>query len=104
MDKRTAARVEPDDYTRSGYDRGHMAPNYGIATRFGRQAQEETFLMSNISPQKHGLNAGVWKTLEQRIATNYPGRFGEVWVLAGPVFAARPERLKNAWPCPRRSS
>ena len=95
MDKRTAARVEPDDYTRSGYDRGHMAPNYGIATRFGRQAQEETFLMSNISPQKHGLNAGVWKTLEQRIATNYPGRFGEVWVLAGPVFPARPERLKK---------
>lgn len=94
-DTRTVARIEPADYTRSGYDRGHMAPNYGIATRFGRQAQEETFLMSNISPQKHALNAGPWKALEQRIATNYPGRFGEVWVLAGPVFAAQPDRLKR---------
>jgi endonuclease G len=95
VDPRTVARIEPADYTRSGYDRGHLAPNYGIATRFGRQAQEETFLMSNISPQKHPLNAGPWKALEQRIATNYPGRFGEVWVLAGPVFAAQPERLKR---------
>eukprot|EP01031_Cornospumella_fuschlensis_P008743 gene8743-10766_t len=94
-DPRTAARIEPADYTRSGYDRGHLAPNFGIATRFGRQAQEETFLMSNISPQKHALNAGPWKALEQRIATNYPGRFGEVWVLAGPVFPAQPERLKR---------
>ena len=51
--------------------------------------------MSNISPQKHALNAGTWKALEQRIATNYPGRFGEVWVLAGPVFPAQPERLKR---------
>lgn len=94
-DARTVARIDPADYTRSGYDRGHMAPNYGIATRFGRQAQEETFLMSNISPQKHALNAGLWKIIEQRIARNYPGRFGEVWVVAGPVFTAQPERLKR---------
>jgi endonuclease G len=51
--------------------------------------------MSNIIPQKHGLNAGLWKTLERKIATNYPGRFGEVWVIAGPVFGARPERLQR---------
>ncbi len=51
--------------------------------------------MSNIIPQKHGLNAGLWKSLEQKIAANYPGRFGEVWVIAGPVFGARPERLQR---------
>ena len=49
--------------------------------------------MSNICPQRHALNAGPWKQLEQKIATNYAGRFGEVWVLAGPVFGANPERL-----------
>jgi endonuclease G len=94
-DLRTIARIDPAVYTGSGYDRGHLAPNYAIATRYGRMAQEETFLMSNIIPQKHGLNAGLWKALEQKIATNYPARFGEVWVIAGPVFGARPERLQR---------
>jgi endonuclease G len=95
VDTRTAARIEPSDYTRSNYDRGHLAPNHGIATRYGRQAQEETFRMSNITPQRHGLNAGLWRQLEQKIATSYPGRFGEVWVLAGPVFGPRPEKLQQ---------
>jgi endonuclease G len=95
VDMRTVARIDPDVYTRSGYDRGHLAPNFVMATHFGSQAQRETFLMSNIMPQKHGLNAGLWKQLEQRIAKNYPGRFGEVWVLAGPVFGARPEKLRR---------
>jgi len=95
VDTRTSARVEPDDYTRSGYDRGHLAPNFAIATRYGRSAQEETFLMSNITPQKHALNAGPWKTLEQKIATSYAARFGEVWVMAGPVFGEKPARLQR---------
>ena len=95
LDDRTAARIESSIYNRSGYDRGHLAPNFAIATQYGRIAQEETFKMSNITPQKHGLNAGLWKSLEQKIATNYPGRFGEVWVLAGPVFGERPEKLKR---------
>jgi endonuclease G len=95
VDRRTGARVEPGWYSGSGFDRGHLAPNHVIATRYGPQAQEETFLMSNIIPQKHGLNAGPWKQLEQRISTRYPGRFGEVWVLAGPVFGAAPPRLRG---------
>jgi endonuclease G, mitochondrial len=94
-DLRTAARIDSSVYNRSDYDRGHMAPNYAIATRYGRSAQEETFQMSNVCPQRHALNAGPWKQLEQRIATNYAGRFGEVWVLAGPVFGARPEKLRR---------
>lgn len=95
VDMRTVARIDPDIYNRSGYDRGHLAPNFAIATRYGGQAQEETFRMSNIIPQKHALNAGPWKQLEQRIATSYPGRFGEVWVIAGPVFGERPEKLRR---------
>src|ERR1700712_5551295 len=94
-DSRTVARIESELYNRSGYDRGHMAPNFVIATHYGREAQEETFQMSNVCPQKHGLNAGLWKSLEQKIAANYPGRFGEVWVLAGPVFGEHPAKLKR---------
>jgi endonuclease G, mitochondrial len=95
VDLRTITRVDPDIYNRSGYDRGHLAPNHAIALHYGRRAQEETFLMSNVIPQKHELNAGIWKTLEQKIASNYPARFGEVWVIAGPVFGKSPARLKR---------
>ena len=87
--------MRSDDYTNSGYDRGHLAPNYGIALCYGREAQEQTFLMSNIVPQKHGLNAGPWKELEMRAAVNYPARYQEVWVLTGPVFGAQPKKTKG---------
>ena len=95
VDPRTVARIEPGAYTGSGYDRGHLAPNYAIATRYGAAAQRETFLMSNVVPQKHGLNAGLWKQMELRAATSYPARFGEVWVLAGPVFRRSPAHLSG---------
>jgi endonuclease G len=96
VDRRTAARVGPEAYTGSGFDRGHLAPNYAIATRYGERAQRETFLMSNIVPQRPGLNSGAWRELEQRVATNYPARYGEVWVLAGPIFRSPVRRLRNA--------
>ena len=95
MDRRTAARVKPEEYSGSGYDRGHLAPNYAIATRYGTKAQRETFLMSNITPQLHRLNAGLWRELEMKIATSYPARYSEVWVLTGPVFGDNPRRLRG---------
>ena len=95
VDRRTRVRVEPDDYARSGYDRGHLAPSFAIALHHGREAQEETFLMSNIAPQRHALNAGPWHALERRIARNYPARFAEVWVVAGPILGSQPARLRG---------
>src|ERR1041385_6747662 len=57
-DTRTAIQVADGDYTNSGYDRGHMAPSYAMGTRFGKAAQDESFLMSNMCPQLHSLNNG----------------------------------------------
>lgn len=95
VDRRTSARISPDAYTGSGYDRGHLAPNYAIATRYGAAAQRETFLMSNIVPQRHALNAGLWRGLEEKIATSYPARYGEVWAITGPIFASHPKTLRD---------
>lgn len=89
-DYRTRARVPTEAYMRSGYDRGHMAPNHAIALCYGESAQKETFLMSNIVPQKHGLNAGIWKALEQRLIKRYTRNFGDIWVLCGPVYTEVP--------------
>ena len=102
VDTRTMAKVTSDAYTRSRYDRGHLAPNYAIATRFGEVAQRETFLMSNVVPQTHALNAGLWKDLEMRIATNYPARYGEVWVVCGPIFPEKPARIGKRVAVPER--
>jgi len=56
-------RSYPSDYTHSGYDRGHNAPNADFD--FDRKAQKETFLMSNISPQAKWLNRKYWAKLEK---------------------------------------
>ena len=88
VDTRTRSKVRSEVYVRSGYDRGHMAPNYALAVCHGEEAQRASFLMTNVVPQLHGLNAGLWKDIELRIAQRYSERYGEVWVVNGPVFAA----------------
>lgn len=99
-DDRTFSKVRSRDYTGSGYDRGHLAPNYAIARCYGKGAQEETFLMSNIIPQKHELNAGPWKQLEMKAAVNYPARYQEIWVITGPIFDERPKQTQGGVPIP----
>ncbi len=99
-DPRTMARVTTSEYVHSGYDRGHLAPNYAISVCHGAEAQRETFLLSNIIPQLHALNAGLWKDLEQRIMKRYVARYGTVWVQVGPVFASAPEKKFGRIPVP----
>ena len=84
-DTRTTAMVKETDYTRSGYQRGHMAPNAAIDRCFGKEAQFETFLMSNVCPQTAALNEKVWEHLEAR-EFGYAQTEEEVWVMDGPVF------------------
>lgn len=95
VDERTFAQVRHDDYKGTGYDRGHMAPNYAIATRYGRQAQIGTFLMSNIAPQKPELNRGPWKDVEMSVARFYGQSCAEVWVVTGPIYGKEVERLES---------
>ena len=82
-DKFVPAAPSPDDYKKSGYDRGHMVPNYAIVTRYGEDAQKRTFRMSNIAPQSPALNRGVWRDVEHRIADLWTARYGEIWVIVG---------------------
>ena len=56
-------RVVHKDYTKSGYDRGHMAPAADM--KWNRQAMIESFYMSNICPQVGNLNRGDWNDLEE---------------------------------------
>jgi len=100
VDKRTGAKVATVEYVHSGYDRGHLAPNYAISVCYGEEAQRETFLLSNIVPQLHALNAGLWKDLELRIMKRYVERYGEVWVQVGPVLKNTPDAMVGRLPVP----
>lgn len=87
-DWRTFMRVGQDDYRRSGYDRGHLAPNYVISQLYGREAQLATFRMSNITPQRPELNQALWQRLEEVEVDHFARHFGELWVTTGPLFDA----------------
>jgi endonuclease G, mitochondrial len=55
-------RVTLDDYTGTGYDRGHMCPSADrTATEKDNQA---TFILTNVLPQAPDNNRGTWEHLE----------------------------------------
>ncbi|MCW2120808.1 DNA/RNA non-specific endonuclease [Flavobacterium sp. 7A] len=53
------------NYKNSGYDKGHLCPAADM--EFSRAAYNDTFYTSNISPQKHDFNGGIWNRLEQKV-------------------------------------
>lgn len=96
-DWRNLGLITSSDYTNSGYDRGHMAPNHAISLLYGKQAQVETFLMTNITPQKPSLNQKLWQRLEEMELDSFAPKFKEVWVYTGPLFDEKTTRLKNSY-------
>jgi endonuclease G len=77
----------PRDYSGSGYDRGHLCAAADMA--FDAAAIDETFLMSNMSPQEQDFNGGVWRELEE-CARDWGRKFGRVYVATGPVLTQSP--------------
>ena len=78
----------PSDYRGSGYDRGHMVPAADMA--FDAAAMDETFLMSNISPQSRNFNQGIWRELEE-LTRDWAKKFGRLYVVSGPVLSEEPK-------------
>ncbi|MCC3499311.1 MAG: DNA/RNA non-specific endonuclease [Microcoleus sp. PH2017_25_DOB_D_A] len=77
-----AYQVRPNDYTGSGYDRGHIAPS---ADRTRNEADNSsTFLMTNMMPQVPELNRGVWGDLEE-YCRELVEQGKELYIVAGPV-------------------
>lgn len=75
-DKVTTYSADWRNYKKSGYDKGHLCP--AADREFNKKAFESTFLTSNISPQKHEFNSGIWNRLEEKIrywAIKYDGLF-----------------------------
>ena len=93
IDRTNAFREDPDlpemwqikdeDYDGSGFDRGHMCPSEDRSN--SEEANRETFLMSNMQPQFHHLNAGVWKAFEGYLQRQVRDERMEAYIYAGCV-------------------
>ena len=95
-DKRVQNQVKHNDYNKSGYDRGHSAPNFAISALYGKQAQLETFLMTNITPQTPALNRKLWQRLEAAEISYFTKLAPTIWVTTGTIFDNNIETLKTA--------
>lgn len=82
-------RAKLSDYRGSGFDRGHLAPAANFT--YSKEAMSTSFLMSNMVPQHHNANAGVWAEAEER-SREWAHKEGVVFVISGPIFEQTPIR------------
>lgn len=73
----------PSDYTRTGYDRGHMCP--AADRSCSSRAMAATFSMANIAPQVPALNRGAWKRIEDA-CRRYARGGHSVTIIADAIF------------------
>lgn len=81
------------DYSRNGknLDRGHMAPSADF--KWSKEANSETFYLTNICPQDHTLNEGLWLETEQRCRVWVKALGTPADIVCGPVFDKTNERI-----------
>ena len=75
--------VRPQQYNRTGFDRGHLAPASDMT--YSRETMEQSFYMTNISPQLPACNRGIWKRIESEIRA-WARQESRLYVITGPVF------------------
>jgi endonuclease G len=75
--------VGAKDYAHTGYDRGHLAPSGDF--QWGNEINNETFVMTNMTPQTPWLNTRAWNSLEGRVRRFACGN-NHLKVYTGPVL------------------
>lgn len=91
--------VDPKDYLHTGYDRGHLAPSGDF--EWSAEANDSTFTMANMSPQKPQLNRSAWRGLED-VVRNWACTEGELRVVTGPLFDSKNQQLPSGVAIPSR--
>lgn len=81
--KVTTGSADWRNYKKSGYDKGHLCPAGDM--EFNESAYNDTFYTSNISPQNHDFNSGIWNRVEQK--TRYwASKYDDIYVVTGGVL------------------
>lgn len=71
------------DYSRSGYDKGHLLPSADRSISVNEN--RETFRFSNIAPQSPALNRGPWRLLEEELRRQAT-RYDTIYVVVGSLL------------------
>ncbi len=82
------------DYQKSGFDRGHLAPAANHKSSSG--GMEDTFYLSNMSPQNPKLNRGYWAKLEKHVR-DLTKSYQTVEVFTGPLYLPKEEVDGSKW-------
>ena len=76
----------PNDYRKSGYTRGHMAPAADM--KWSAEAMRASNNLTNICPQTAAMNSGAWSKLEENCRT-WARRDSAIVIVCGPVLTDR---------------
>jgi endonuclease G len=71
------------DYSKSGYDRGHLAPAADMS--WSAESMQASFYFSNMSPQEPSFNRGIWKKLEEKVR-DWAVEYDSLYIVTGPLF------------------
>lgn len=82
-DNVTTGSSAESDYRSTGFDKGHLSP--AADNNMSEQANRESFLMSNMSPQLPSFNRGIWAELESWVREQAEFH-STIYVVTGPVF------------------
>ena len=80
LPKRT---ITHDDYTKSGYDRGHLTPVDDL--QYSYESASSTFVITNIVPMEKSFNRGIWQRLENYVS-DFIEKYNEAVIVTGPIF------------------
>lgn len=91
--------ARPQDFPGRLYDRGHLAPSEDFV--WNQDANNETFVMSNMTPQSRKLNRGAWKVLESKVR-KWACTEEDLRIIAGPILNAHLAKLPSQISLPQQ--
>lgn len=80
------------EFSTKGYDRGHQIPSADRAG--GAMTNQHTFYCSNVTPQLHEFNGGVWEKLE-RAVRDWSASSDTLYVVTGCIADNTCETVKD---------
>jgi len=83
-------RASYSDYTNSGYDRGHLAPD--AAFDWSQESLDSTYSLANIIPQIPNVNQQLWVDVE-KYARSKAVELGQLTIMNVVKYSSNPNRI-----------